>query len=223
MNLSFTSRIMLALAAAAVLLGGCAATEPRQDFSHDGLELRQVRGLDEVWVRPGTDFSQFQTVLIEPVEVAFDPDWDPRRAGSRIRLPERDRERIRTDVAELFDRTFAHEIARSNRFEVVETARADTLVFKPRIVDLYINAPDASAAVGRTRIFVSEFGRVTLFGELRDAESGAIIARISDREVARATRDLEFADRFTNAREAERVFARWGRTLVERLDNLGSN
>lgn len=221
MTITSAHRLLFALAAAA-LLAGCATGTPHEDVSHDGLELRDVRGLDAVWVRPGTDFTQYQTLLIEPVEVAFDPHWDPRRAGSRLPMSQADRERIRSDAAELFDRTFQREIERSNRFTLVDSAQADTLVFQPRIVDLFINAPEDRGATGPTRTFVSEFGRVTLIGELRDAETGATIARISDREIARATRQLEFTDRFTNEREGQRIFARWARTLVERLDRLGN-
>lgn len=215
--------LVIVVLAAAVWLVGCATGAPRQDFSHDGLELRDVRGLDEVWVRPGTDFSQYLTVRVEPVEVAFDPHWDPRRTGSRLRMSEADRERIRSDAAELFDATFQRELQRSSRFRIVDQPADDTLVFRPRIIDLFINAPEDRTATGRSRVYVSEFGRVTLIGELIDPESGAIIARISDREIARATRQLEFADRFTNEREAERVFARWARALVDGLDRLSNN
>ncbi len=220
MNIVPATRFLFVLAAAAILLVGCATGTPRQDFSHDGLELRNVRGLDEVWIRPGTDFSRYQTVRIEPVEVAFDPHWDPRRTGSRLRLSGADRERIRSDVAELFDSTFQREIERSNRFQLVETAGEDTLVIKPRIVDLFINAPEDRTTPGSSRTFVSEFGRVILIGELLDAETGAIVARITDREIARASRDLEFADRFANEREGRLIFSRWVRTLVDGLDRL---
>lgn len=213
----------LFLAAAPLLLSACAAPQPQQDFSHDGLELRTVRGLDEVWVRPGTDFAQFRTLLIEPVEVAFDPHWDPRRTGSRLPMRAAERERIRSDAVELFHRSFQREIERSSRFTLVDTAQADTLVFKPRIVDLFINAPEDRMAPGITRTFVSEFGRVTLIGELREAESGAIVARITDREVARAVPRLELADHFTNEREGRRVVQRWARALVEQLDQVGES
>ena len=221
MTITPAHRLIFALAAAVLLLAGCATGTPRQDFSHDGLEKRNVRGLEEVWIRPGTDFGAYRTILLEPVEVAFDPHWDPRRTGTRMRLREADRERIRSDAAELFDSTFQREIQRSNRFQLVETAGEDTLVFKPRIVDLFINAPEDRTTPGITRTFVSEFGRVTLIGELRDAETGAIVARITDREIARASRDLEFADRFTNEREGRQIFSRWARALVAGLDRLG--
>ncbi len=213
-----TVRLVL-LTAAALVLAGCATT-PQSDYSHDGLELREVRGLDEVWVRPGTDFAGYENLLVEPVEVAFDPHWDPRRSGSRLRLRDEEREEIRRDAAELFDRTFRRELERSERFELVEQAQGNTLVFEPRIIDLIINAPEDRMATSRVRTYVSEFGRVTLVGELKDAESGAIVARIADREIARAIRPLEFTDRFANEREGERVVRQWAQTLVEQLDGL---
>ena len=206
----------------ALVLVAC-ATAPASigETSHDGLELRQARGLDEVWVRPGTDFGSYRSVVIEPVEVAFDPHWDPRRPGSRLRLGEREREELRSDAAEVFDRTFRRELERGERFEVVDTPRGDSLIFEPKIIDLVINAPEDRRATGQVRTYVSEFGRVTLIGELKDAESGAIVARITDREIARAIRPVEFTDRFTNTREGERIIRGWARALIDQLDELG--
>jgi hypothetical protein len=212
---------LILLAIATLVLGACTTTTRVSD-SHDGLELREVQGLDEVWVRPGTDFSNYQNLIVEPVQVAFDPNWDTRRAGSRLRLSGAKREEIRADAAALFDRTFRDELAQSQRFELVDNPGPNTLVFKPKIIDLIINAPDNRSAATRVRTYVSEFGRVTLVGELIDFESGAIVARIADREVARAAPPLEFAHRFANEREGERVVRQWARTLVEQIDGLGS-
>lgn len=205
--------------AAAAMLAACAST-PQFDYSHDGLELREVRGLDEVWVRPGTDFSSYTRMVVEPVEVAFDPHWDPRRTGSRLPLRDEDRERIRTDTAELFNTTFRTELERSGRLELVNEAGPNTLIFEPQIIDLVINAPEDRGAVGISRTYVSEFGRVTLIGEVKDAQTGAILARIADREVARAVRPLEFADRFANEREGKRVVRQWADALIEPLSGL---
>ncbi len=216
--------LMILLSLSALVLAACASgPTATNNISHDGLELRHVRGLDEVWVRPGTDFSTYQNIVIAPVKVAFDPHWDPRRAGSRLRLGEREREEIRSDAAEVFDRTFRSEIERSERFALLDQAGTDSLVFEPQIIDLVISAPEDRRATGRVRTYVSEFGRVTLVGELKDAESGAIVARITDREVARAIQPVEFTDRMTNTREGERIIRRWARTLVDQLDQLGED
>jgi hypothetical protein len=210
---------LLTLSAATLLLAACASA-PRFDYSHDGLELREVRGLDEVWVRPGTDFSNYQELLVEPVEVAFDPHWDPRRVGSRLPLRDKEREEIRTDTAELFDQTFREELAGAERFELVDEPGDNTLIFAPQIIDLVINAPEDRTATSPVRTYVSEFGRVTLIAELKDAETGAILARIADREVARAISPLEFADRLANEREGKRVVRQWADALIEQLVGL---
>ena len=210
---------LLTLATAITLLTACASA-PRFDYSHDGLELREVRGLDEVWVRPGTDFSAYSELLIEPVEVAFDPDWDPRRVGSRLRLRDAEREEIRTDTAALFDQTFREELERSGQFDLVDEPGDNTLIFEPQIIDLTVNAPEDRTATSTVRTYVSEFGRVTLIGELKDAGTGAILARIADREVARAISPLEFADRFANEREGERIVRQWAGALIEPLSGL---
>ena len=216
-----TNRLLL-LVILALALTGCAMT-PQSDFSHDGLELREVQGLDEVWVRPGIDFSTYRNMIVEPVEVAFDPSWNPQRTGSRLRLSEKEREDIRSDAAALFDRTLRQELAQSQRFDLVDIPGPNTLTFTPRIIDLIINAPNDRNSATLVRTYVSEFGRVTLVGELIDTESGAVVARIADREVARAIPPLEFTHRFTNEREGERIVQQWARALIEEIDDLGSN
>ena len=209
------------LAIGALALTGCAMT-PQPDFSYDGLELREVQGLDEVWARPGIDFSIYRNLIVEPVEVVFDPSWNPQRTGSRLRLSEKEREEIRADAAALFDRTLRQELAQSQRFDLVDIPGPNTLTFTPRIVDLIINAPDSRNSATLVRTYVSEFGRVTLVGELVETESGSVVARIADREVARAIPPLEFSHPFTNEREGERIIQEWARALIEEIDDLGT-
>lgn len=205
------------------LLTACAAgptTSSEPEFSHDGLQRVAVRGIDQAFVLPGTDLSGNRELYIRPVTVAFDPDWNPQRVGSRMPLPERERERIRQETAELFDRAFQREMGNSQHFRLVDQPGPGTLTLEPHIVGLVINAPEDRSAGTRQRVYVTDFGRVTLVAQLSDTDSGAVIARAVDRRQARGSGSFQFTDRMINAAQGERVFRDWARIVRDRLDRL---
>lgn len=40
-----------------------------------------VKGIDQVYARPRTDLSLYNKVLLDPIEVSFRKDWDPKPGG----------------------------------------------------------------------------------------------------------------------------------------------
>jgi hypothetical protein len=53
-------------------LGAATPTE-----TPDGLKLVKRPGLDTVYVREGVSLAKYQKVMLDPVEVSFDKNWDP--------------------------------------------------------------------------------------------------------------------------------------------------
>jgi hypothetical protein len=88
---------------------------------------------------------------------------------------------------------------------------------KVRVMNLYVNAPDAGA-VGRTRTYTMSAGEATLFLELYDSESGQILARVIDRRESRNNNLMMLAGSVPNAAEAEALAAQWARILRKALD-----
>ena len=86
----------------------------------------------------------------------------------------------------------------------------------PAIIDLYIAAPDTLEA-GRTKVYSVSPGEMTLIVELRDAESGAILARAADHK-GRSFGPMQWNTRGTNVAEARRILRAWAVTLREGLD-----
>lgn len=213
-----TAGLLMLILLAACATGPAAPGEP--EFSHDGLQRVPVRGIEMAFVYPGTDLSGYRELYLRPVTVAFDPDWNPQRVGSRTPLPQRERERIREEAAELFDRAFQREMQNSQRFRLVDEPGPGTLILEPHIVGLVINAPEDRTAGTRQRVYVADFGRMTLIAQLFDTDSGAVIARAIDRREVRGTGSFQFTNRMINAAEGERVFRDWARIVRDRLDRL---
>lgn len=209
------ARVLRAATLAAVLVTGCTAPAPQQ---WDGLELRPSRSFDRVYVRPGVRFDEYRRVRLDPAVVEFDKAWDPNaheRDLSRHVRPE-DVEEIKQGLAQMLQSTFAEELARGG-YEAAAESGPDVLRVTPRIVDLYVNAPDVMAA-GRSRSYVMDAGRMTLVVEARDAVTGQLLARVVDRKQGTDFGTLQWANSVTNSVEAQRAISQWARALRAGLD-----
>lgn len=91
------------------------------------------------------------------------------------------------------------------------------LRIKADIRDLYINAPDVSRS-GITRTYTLSVGELTLVGELRDAPTGDLIARIVDHRRDPKHQSLELTTRVENTDVVRRAAERWAKALREQLD-----
>jgi hypothetical protein len=202
---------ILAGALVVVLPLVCSADEPPAT-THDGLQLTKSKKLDLLYVQPGATLSGYNSVWLEPVQVAFSKSWkpDPRKVDSQ------DRERIRTELAAEFERIFKQELQEKGGYAIVNSAGPDVLRVLPAIIDLYITAPDTQQA-GRTKVYSVSPGEMTLVIELRDAESGAILARAADRK-GRSFGPMQWTNRATNITEARRILRAWAVTLRDGLD-----
>ncbi|HEY4646686.1 MAG TPA: hypothetical protein VIH25_10440, partial [Steroidobacteraceae bacterium] len=70
----------------------------------------------------------------------------------------------------------------------------------------------------RSTTYVVNAGRMTLVAEFRDAETGAILARVADQREARDDMFLQMSSSVENSAEARAMIANWARILRSRLD-----
>jgi len=203
---------MLLGALALFLLSLASAAAEPPPTTHDGLQQVKSKKLDLLYVLPGATLDGYKKVWLDPVQVAFSKSWkpDPRKVNSQ------DRERIRTELAAEFQRIFKQELEEKGGYAVVNAAGPDVLRVLPAIIDLYIAAPDTMEA-GRTKVYSVSPGEMTLVVELRDAETGAILARVADRK-GRSFGPMQWTTRATNVAEVRRILRAWAVTLRDGLD-----
>jgi len=214
-----TLRAMLALCGTLVLTNAMAAPDKRLEeaMSHDGLSKISVKGIGLAYARPGATLAGYTRVKIDPVEVAFDKNWDPKKPGSNFKLDATDRENIRTGVAKIVLEEFVRELQSKNAYPVVTESGPDVLRVKINIVNLYVNAPDVMTP-GRTRTYTVSAGQMTLIAELFDSESGQVLARVVDTREARNTGTMQLSNSVVNASEARDIASAWARILHNGLD-----
>jgi len=203
------------LLAPAALAAGKADVEAA--LSHDGLQKVNVKGIFLAYVRPGASLAGYGRIKLAPVEVAFHKDWDPTRAGSRIKLSAEERENIRTGLAKVVYDEFARVLQSKSSYTVVDEVGPDVLRVKVSILNLYVNAPDTMTA-GRSRTYTVSAGEMTLFAELFDSESGQTLARVIDRREARETGMMTLSNSVVNSSEAAAIASSWARILRDALD-----
>ncbi len=194
------------------------AAEPPQEIEGGLVRVAKAK-LDHVYLLPGASFANYDRVRIDPVDVSFSPNWKPnesRRSPSQ-RLTADDIEKIRTTVAEEFRKSFERELSNGG-YAIANEDGPDVLRLTPRIVNLYITAPDKPTA-GRTRTYTTTAGHLTLDLTLRDSTSGQYLARAVDTHQDNQSVHFQISNRVTNIAAARNAFSKWSRALRQGLDD----
>jgi len=218
-NASRFVRVFTLVASTLLSTTAFAATKAdvEEAMSHDGLRKINVKGIDLAYARPGATLASYNRVKLDPVEVAFHKDWDPKMSRSRIKMSAEQRETIRTGVATLVYEEFAKELQKNSSYQLVNDAGPDVLRVKTNIVNLYVAAPDTGAA-GPTRTYTISAGEMSLVAELYDSETGEVLARVVDRREARRSDQLQYTNSVTNQGDFREIASGWARILRSGLD-----
>lgn len=207
---------VLPLFALAVVLAGCAPqpTEPAQvpSMAYEGLEPVSSRYFDLAYVRPGVQFDRYRQVVINAPELAF---RTPDRSRQQFPLSEEQRTRFRDMLRAQFDA----ELARSAELGIAAAAGADVLDLHVRVQDILATVPPRTVGQGgRGGFALQALGEATLVIELRDAESGEVLARVFDRRAVQGVGMFQQDALVTRWEDVEELCRHWARTVRERLD-----
>ena len=190
--------------------------------SHDGLHLMPDSKLRAVYMKPGADLSQYDRVAILDTYVAFTKHWQREHNEDEpfeMRVSDKDMKEIRERVAKEFTKEFTKVLSTEGGHQVVKDAGDGVLILRPAIINLDINAPDTMTA-GMSQTVVASAGSMTLYLELYDGKTQAIIARIIDPEAADNVGIAQVANRVTNTADFDRVLRRWAELLNKHLAHV---
>jgi hypothetical protein len=214
--------LVATVAAAAVSLPvisvATAKEKPPQEW--DGLQRRESKKMDNVYVRPNVQFKAYKNVKLDPVDVKFDKNWDPNSGtrGVSDRLDKEDIEKIRTELSALFQDEFTKRLARGG-YPVVTTSGDDVLNVQAAIINLYINAPERQTA-GISRSYTMDAGRATVVMQANDSVTGQTLARVVDTQQGLDTGRLQWTTSVSNSAEARRIVGLWADAVVRGLDKV---
>lgn len=204
-----------------VMVMTAAAQDVTSARSWDGLVEVKPKRFDAAFLLPGADFRPYRKLMIDPATVAFRKDWMKRvnrATRSSERISQNDAERIAATARDNFTDVFT-EAFRKAGYDIVTAPGADVLRVRAGVIDLYIAAPDTQRS-GRSRTYTMEAGEATLFLEVRDSSSGALLGRVLDQRATRNTGRLTVANQATNRADFRTLFRQWADISVKGLDNL---
>jgi hypothetical protein len=213
MRIATLFAVAAAFAAAATAQVGSGAAG-----SADGLVAVEARALDEIAVRPGVDLAAYRAVIVEPATAALRKDWlkdlNTTRGPARWLTPD-DARQITDDAAARLSAMVAA-VFRERGYEIATAPAPGVLRLSPALSDLDVYAPDAPAP-GIVRYVTRDAGQATLRLEVRDATTGAVLARVVDRGTAREVRLHNPATTVTNAFWFDALFRQWATACATAL------
>ena len=207
-------------AAALCLMASAAIAQDSSNW--DGLVEVKGKRLDAVFLLPGADFRAYKKIMMDPVEVAFVKNWarDYNRDAATLsqRLDQEDVDRIAQGARDAFTEVFTEEYKKAG-LEFVTEPGPDVLRLRPGVVDLYVTAPDNMTS-GRSRTYTVESGHATLFLEVRDSTTGALLGRALDKRATRDTGRIQTSNRVTNLSDFKVLFRQWADISIKGFNEL---
>ncbi len=185
--------------------------------TYDGLyPVTRGNRMRRVWVKPDLDLTRYTKILPSGEGVSFrDLPRSSANRGTGFEVDAAMQERL----PEMARDIFREELARSERYEITDEPGPDVLWIRGTLIDVVSFVPPDRA--GRRRMFLRSIGEATLVLELRDSESGEVLARAADRRSAdRGGTGVEIRQRADARSEVRRVLRDWARLLRRRLDDF---
>ena len=188
------------------------------DVTVDGLHRVPDSKMAIVYAEPGADLAQYNRILLLDAYVAFKKNWERDQRSSSIAsstVTPKDVEKIKANLAQEFHTIFK-KVLEDGGYEVVDEAAEDTLLLRPAIINLDVNAPDTPRS-GGTYSITSSAGEMTLYVELYDSITGDLIAKAMDRRVDNNAY-YTWSNSVTNRRAAEKILTGWAGILLDALN-----
>jgi hypothetical protein len=197
---------------ALMALTGCVIAPGPAERTPDGLVRRQSTRVDSLYAAPGVSLAKYRRVMLDNLDVGFKPDWQARNP----QVPVDDITAVRHGALSIFREEFAQALAKGG-YVVVTAPADDVLRVNASVVDLDVVAATPASDTGPG--YLVSTADMSLVAELRDSQSGAMLARIADRRQGRNQGNLQLSGQAAQSANARAAFATWAGYLREALDD----
>lgn len=227
LRLSFVMAV--AAAAATIYIAGSSAapkkpriqTGPNAEVSFDGLVRVDRSVVTAAWVKPDLDLTRYKKLMVASEGVKFRAleavSASRARSASQFPVKEENRQRLTGILKE----EFTKELAKLQRYQIVDAPGDDVLLVVGAVLDVVSSVPPDidSAKFASGGVYLTSVGQATLVIELRDSESGEVLARAADKRAAESPFTFQ-ANNVTVWSEVQRLAQRWASLLRSNLEQL---
>ncbi len=227
MTATISGRRLALVLTAIVIASGCVSKPPSfqegpdAELSFDGLVRIDHSAFQRVWADPEADLAGYTKIL--PMKANIDFRAVKSSAGSSMRsssetefpINDNNRDKLVDTIGEIL----REEVSGNKRFSIVDKPAQDTLILSVSLLDIVSNVPPDR--VGRSDIYLSRVGEITIVLELKDSLSGETLLRAAERSaVERVGNQGMLANSVTTWAEVRRLARRWGTKIRTGLESL---
>jgi hypothetical protein len=205
----------LCLAATAQAASSTSPSEITAIMSRGGLQKVKVKGVDLAYAAPGATLAGYSKVKLDPVQVAFSKDWNPKQPGTPFPMSKADRENTRKLIATTVYKAFSKELQQNNGYPIVSQAGPGVLGVLAYVIDVYVTVP-TQLTQGQVISFNSSAGQGTLILQLYDSRTQKVLARVLDTQ--QANQSTVIKNSVTNYVQGEIIADRWAKELRRAFD-----
>ncbi len=225
MHKVFSTAIVVAVAGCAATPPPTLQTGPEAEVTVDGLVRVDNTVMALVWWKPDMDLTPYTKFMLGQVDVAYQRDPGNRRsslgadatAGNYALTSQQMR-----NLKDVFHQSVVEALTEDDGYELTTEPGPDVLRLDAALIDLIVSVPTQQTGV-RENTFTRSFGMVTLVLDLRDSQSGEILARGADRRDPTRERGSSGMVRVNMAfvrSDVKRMFDEWANLLREGLDGF---
>ena len=210
----------LAIGAAFALLSLSHEASAKPPTSWDGLTQVRAKNVDLLYLKPGADFRQYKSIVLDPTEVAFKKDWHKDINRSRRgagRYSEADVRRAIDEAQGKLRSTFEKRFQETG-FQLVPAPAEDALRVFVGVANVDVTAPEIKTH-GISRSYAEQAGYATLVVEVRDSLSGELLGRAVDHGAAGDNLAM-LRTSSSNWADFEHLFDEWARISSKGFQKL---
>jgi hypothetical protein len=181
-----------------------------------------IKKLDEAWVSPGFNASNYKTVAIQWLEFEYRPGKDrfePQDRNENYELPAETKVRLEKQANEIFSKQLVK--LKSHKLIDLNQADAETLIVQLNVTDFVNNLPQPRQFAGSTDFFLRQFGAATLNVTLIDGKSQKPLFKGYVRDNIQSFGfNVVRADIITANRRTKLQFTQWAKDLRKNINSL---
>ena len=197
-------------------------TGPDAELSFDGLHKVDNSQADLAWARPDFDISGYTKIWPVGAGIEYRQVKDRGRSSMARSQggPYFIDDKSRAKFEEAVGKVFKEELQKIEKYELVDGPGPDVLMIRGGLLEVTSMVPPDPIG-GRSYVYLSSVGDATLVLELRDSETGTILARSVDRRAAQTIGGtFQRSNSVTSSSEVRRLIRFWATRLREGLDGF---
>jgi hypothetical protein len=215
-------RLAISCIALAALLATPSQVAAQAADNWDNLVQIKSKRLEAVYLLPNADFRSYTKVMIDPTQVAFQPNWrsninqeaqESGQLGGDV--TEKEAMQIATAARTGFETIFAKAYSDAG-YQVVTAPGPGVLRLTTAVLNLSIAAPDTGMSMGNT--YTADAGQATVVIEARDSQTNALLGRAVDEQIAGDTSGMRTSA--SNQEDFKILFQQWAKISVLGLAEL---